>query len=503
MLHSPGPAVQSQNKVDPNRMQSFVLYDEHTDLKDKPGHQPIQELPVEGAALKFVLEDGNFPSPPKSGSDASKSPSGGAGGAGGASGGAGGTGTGTDTSPSTDPTRTGQGAKWFVKGGSFKFRISTDFALSHALVAAGSNQDGAGVEVPNLQKKPQPADTGIYSRPMRVSQGIASELSVTIKLKSSGHVVGGWTKAAFDIKAVPTATFGKYDHFTDPSNRNGDASSLFSAKNSTMPLAMGLMLTAPLPHLAESFIPVFKASDAAMLGVKDFRFVSKGSKTGTHWFVPRFVPAVPDLSGNAKNVILAPQQAIYIPAELTAAEQKATNQQRWDDVGQKWTDLAESKKALVSHQVDGLLARCAKIFAWDQNVPQSPATSTTGGAVAGGTVAGGTVAGGTVAGGTVAGGTVAGGTVAGGTVAGGSAPAAGGASQKPVTTAASGETTIPDAGTAATTTTITVTPATTKQPWQLVGAFPAKLVRSHKKNGTVVKNLEATYLALPRLAVVT
>jgi hypothetical protein len=151
-------------------------------------------------------------------------------------------------------------------------------------VAAGDDGDEDAVEVPDLQGKPQPTDTGIYSRPMRVSEGIASELSVTIKLESSGHVVGGWTKAAFDIKAVPAATFGQYSTSTDLSV--GDASSFFSAKDGTKPLAMGLMLTAPLPQLAESFILVFRASDAAMLGVKDFRFVPQGSKIGDDWYVP-------------------------------------------------------------------------------------------------------------------------------------------------------------------------------------------------------------------------
>jgi hypothetical protein len=47
----------------------------------------------------------------------------------------------------------------------------------------------------------------------------------------------------------------------------------------------------------------------------------------------------------------------------------------------------------------------------------------------------------------------------------------------------------------------TVTPTVAvPNTWQLKGDFPAKLVRSANKDGTVVKGLESTYLALPRRA---
>ena len=459
ILHKPGPAVDSQNKVDPNRVQGFLLYDNRTDLHNEVGHKATQEPLVEGAALKFVLEEGNFPMSTKSRSDASKTAKPSKGGTITTGTGTAGTGTavtGTNTDPSTDPTSTGVGTKWFVKGGSFKFRIATDFALSRASVAAGSDNDGDSVTV----AVPDPKDTGIYSRPMRVSQGITSELSVTIKLKP-GHVVGGWTKAAFDVKAVPQATFGKYDRSTDPSKT--DASSLFSAKDGTMPLGMGLMLTAPLPHLAESFVPVFKASDAAKMGVLDLRFAPK---FGSDWFVPKFIPAPPDLGPNPKHVDIAPEQNIYIPAELTDAEQNATSQQRWDDVGQQWTDFATNKKDLLSDQVDGLLVNCAKLLAWDQIVPPQvapPAAKSTSGEVVSG---------------------------------GAAAAAAPSKSMQGKSVARAKETT------SVTPAAATMTTTTTPKPWQLVGTFPAKLVRSHDNDKKVVKNLEATYLALPRMGVV-
>jgi hypothetical protein len=456
MLHKPGPAVDSQATLDPNRVEAYYVYDSHYDKKGQPGHKPDKSVQLEGGAFKFVLENGNFPDPPTSTATSSTSPpvvptvT---------------TGATTSTTIATDPTSTGQGAKWFVKGGSFQFRINTDFAVSHATVTAGDDGDGAGVSVPDYGGKTPPTDTGIYSKPMQVSTGITSELSVTIRIKSSGHIVGGWTKGALDIKAVPTATFGPYDIATDPSRSSADT--LLTATGGTMPLGMGLILSAPLPFLAKSLIPVFKASDAAVQAVTDFRYKPAGAVSGDDWFIPRLIPALNDL--HATNVVIAPLQTTYLPAELTDQEQKESSQQRWDNIGQTWTGLAKDHASLVSDPTAGLLATIVKAFNWDAPVPNlsPPASASVSGTATGSPAS-------------PAGGVP---TTATGTTST-SAPTMGG-------TAANGTSPTP-----------APVPAPAPQPWQLSGAFPAKMVRSFNKDGKVVKNLEATYLALPRMAVV-
>jgi hypothetical protein len=398
LLHSPGPAVESQEKPDPKRLKSFVMYDKNLDLLGKPSHQPPEQHVYEGAALKFALEDGNFNNPPNTSTPVSPTP----------------------TSDNSDPTSTGQGVKWCVKAGTFKFRVATDLPISHAIVAGGS--DGSPpIEIPNLDEKPAPLDTGIYSKPMRVTDGIVSELTVTVKFKTSGELVGRWTHVAFDIKAVPWGTFGKYDITSDPSK--SDASVLLDPTGGTMPLPMGLIVAAPLPHLAESLIGAFKASDASKLAVVDFRLVPKVFSDGVNWFVPRFTPQDPD--PKAIGIVLAPQQNIFIPDELNPGKLNASNQQKWDDMGQQWTELATQNKTLVTGNVTGLLATCASVLGWNQRVPISAASPTASAT------------------------------------------------------------------------------ASAQLPWQLVGTFPEKLVRSQTKAGVMVKNLEATYLVLPRIAVVS
>ncbi|KAF4343949.1 hypothetical protein FBEOM_2106 [Fusarium beomiforme] len=424
MVHQPGPAVPSKNAIDPERVQAVVSYDPRSDLEGTrvpapsgagtvPRPNPAPEV-VESAALKFALEDGNYPNPPKLGPEPGASP----------------------TESSANDSNAGQGTKWFVNGGTFKFRIQTDFALSYASVAPAliPEIDGAGAEVPVLNGCPHPTKTNIFSRPMQVTTDIVSELSIVIMETVSSKIIGGWTGASFDMKSVPTGTWGKYSRDTDPSL--GDASSLFSHEDASVPLPMGLLLSSPAPRLALSTIPTFSASDAAKMGVVDLRFIA--TMPGTNWFIPDYdpirkaipdsavpggldyVPVSPDL--NAKSgVVMAPTQITYTPAELSSTEESETNQQLWDNMGNDWVQYASDKKALVNDPTDGLLVTVEKLFGWAQSFP-GPATST--------------------------------------------APA-----------------------------------SSVSTPWKLKGDFPAKLVRSANKDGTVVKGLETTYLALPRHAV--
>jgi hypothetical protein len=411
MLHAPGPSVDSKNKPDVKRLQSVLTYDAHYDEKDKPGHAAAEVTMHEGAALKFALEDGNFPSPPAAEPKTDAT---------------------VPAPPPGDPQSTGAGVKWFVKGGALRFRISTDFAISSASVTASTQNTKDGIQLPENP----PIDTKIYSRPMRVSDPITSELHITVTSESTNEVIGGWRKPTLDIKAVPVATFGKYSIDTDPSHSNAD--SLLQHTDATVPLAMGLILSAPPPHLAESFIPVFKASDADKLGVRDFRFVipvedighdpntfsdqeKKDAHEGLDWFLPRFEGPLVD-GTKASNVVMAPVQDKFIPAETSAEVLAQSAQKRWDDMGATWEMYAQKNDVLVNGDAKGevgILALYATMLGWDVQVP----------------------------------------------------------AKKPATT------------------------ANVKEPWKLIGKFPSKTVREQSKGAGDIKHLEETYLWLPQIAV--
>lgn len=312
MLHNPGPNVESRNTNDHDPPQSLLIYDSNT--SDTQG--PVQSRD-EGAAIKFVLEDGNFPMP--SIKDTGSNPRGG-------------------------PTSTGAGSKWFVKGGSFRFRVNSDFAISKA-------------EVTGTKVVPAPAEAKIYSRPMHVDSSITSDLVVTVKRKigskTDPKIQAGWKSVVEDMKPMPQAAFGKYDERLDPS-KNRDPTDLLSSDPGTVNLMMGIVISAPLPELAESKIGLIKnATNIMLAGIKDFRKVETG-KPGEDWLLPPFEPA----------------QSKYLPAPLADAEKTATNQEWWDGMRTTWSALV-SKDSIVNDEKDGLLAQCNEIFAWQKNQPQT------------------------------------------------------------------------------------------------------------------------------------
>jgi hypothetical protein len=315
MLHKPGPNVQSNNADDADPPQSLLTYDSNT--SDTQGPAQSKE---EGAAFKFALEDGNFPMPsPKD----------------------------TGTNPNGGPTSTGTGSKWFVKGGSLRFRVNSDFAISKATVT-----DTTVVAAPG--------DAVIYSRPMQVITPIASELVVTVKHHIDSTIQAGWQSAAGDMKQMPLAAFGQYDATKDPSIKGANTTDLLSNKAGMVSLMMGVVISAPLPILKESPIGlILNATNMMLAPIQDFR--PPAPLHGKDWLLPPFEAA----------------QSKYLPALLTAAETSEPNQDRWNGMRTSWLALA-SKETIVNDTTDGLLARCNEIFAWQKNLQQIPMTPTPG-----------------------------------------------------------------------------------------------------------------------------
>ena len=125
MISTPGPDEQSSQQPDVNPLIAYLSFA----FNDTPPVSPIVDS-LPGAALKFALSDGNSPQPSQ-----------------------------LDTTSTTPQASTGAGAKWFVKGGTFKFQISNDFALHDAVVAVASSTDFISLSWDSTQPS-------IYSRPM-------------------------------------------------------------------------------------------------------------------------------------------------------------------------------------------------------------------------------------------------------------------------------------------------------------------------------------------------
>jgi hypothetical protein len=435
--HQPGPNTSDRGDNDADPLVSSLTWNPTAVVVNSDG---VLQTPLPaGAAFKFILQDGNMPQPMKQ------------------------TGGSTTSTPPPVPS-TGAGAGWFVKGGTFQFGITTEFALSAATVM-GATVDGttvAGQGPVSLPAAGDPADA-VYSRPMRVMTPITSVLTIKVEheVGSNWVTIGGWLDVAFITKLIPTSLWSSYDPQLDLLRLDPSGpppSTLLNGTASTIKRAMGVTLSAPPPVMAKALVPTFEATSAAEASVQQYDPVAK---TLTDWFIPAFEPE---------------QDSKYLAAKLTADEVKLTAEERWDAMISTWSAL-ESEQSVLTEPADGMLMVAAtEVFLWNINRPQtetaSPPTASTPTttesrakrfAAGGGNGRAVTVPAG--GGGTVPAG---GGTVPAG---GGTLPAGGG--------------TVPAGGST------TPTTPTTQPPWMLTGQLPMNLI-----NG-----LKDRYLALPRVCV--
>ncbi|KJX99853.1 hypothetical protein TI39_contig350g00003 [Zymoseptoria brevis] len=295
------------------------------------GHVPAEDDTAQNleVGLKHNLQTGNFPMPAKD---------------------------------SKEPTNAGAGQKWYVKGGSFSFRVSADFALSSAFVATEESEDAKEAAQDKISdaytakatavQDPAKPNTSIFSVPMHVNNGnqhggIKSVMYVTIyqKQKNGGkEVISGW-KAAYVVKDVPSALWSEYDENNDAMRRGADTSKLLSPDGATIALPMGISLIAPDPVLALSKIPDFNATDMAKAQVKQ--------KGGQDWLIPTATLY------DEKSVVTFPA------APLSAAETDANGTKKWNAVKSVWQDSAKSGASIAA----SIASHFSSCLAWDQMLP--------------------------------------------------------------------------------------------------------------------------------------
>ncbi|KAK6427367.1 hypothetical protein LTR95_016001, partial [Oleoguttula sp. CCFEE 5521] len=240
---------------------------------------------------------------------------------------------------------------WFVKGGSFAFRIAPDFALSTARII---NKDGGYDEIAKPANPNHDNPAPIYSTPMHLSAPhpersppdpghpeITSTLTITIR-SAEGKLLPatGW-KPTYIIKDVPTALWRDYDSSRDPMSRGG-GQELLSPANGTVKQIMAVSLVAPDPILAKSMIPAFNATDAQKSEVLDDH--------GKSWTIP--TPGADQTKDMLPVALTPPSDPPDLPGEWK------TMQTTWTTASTDGLDLATSMAAL-----------CATKLGWDAPLP--------------------------------------------------------------------------------------------------------------------------------------
>jgi hypothetical protein len=313
---------------DPLTLQQFYQLCEKSGPPDtSPSSVATGNLTVQ---LKISLEDGSFSMPPE------------------------------DTVAGQKPDDSGAGVKWFVKGGSFQFRVSSVFAVTEAYVetedSAKRTADGKTIllgkqDVSLMQEVlPVPAQSKLSSMPMQLSadfnngNGIDSKLSAGIQsVDDEGEVVTGF-KPSFVIKAMPLTLWADPNN---PPNR-------LSQDKGTVDLPMAVVFKAPDPILAKAKVPAFNAVDMAK--------ACAGKLYGSLQKIVRSI--LTKVSGaNTVPQLPAVTQQDLLPEAEDASE--ATLTEKWATMQKTWENSSKINISLANE----LTQLCMSVLGWDKPSP--------------------------------------------------------------------------------------------------------------------------------------
>lgn len=168
------------------------------------------------------------------------------------------------------PDDTGAGTKWFVKGGSFQFRVSSVFALTSAYLeteksAERQTSDGTTVLLEQQDTSLMEAvdrgsaTTSLSALPMDLSASrgdtLTSEMCIAIQdVDPAGETVEGF-KSELVVKEMPLTLWA------DPTN----PPDCLTSEKGTIQLPMAVTLSAADLVLAYAKIPEFNATDMTKL----------------------------------------------------------------------------------------------------------------------------------------------------------------------------------------------------------------------------------------------
>ncbi|KAK4212056.1 hypothetical protein QBC37DRAFT_288866 [Rhypophila decipiens] len=335
--HQPGPGSSERQDVDANPVQAELVYNDAKVISTVTEYVP-------NAAFKFILEDGNFPMP-----SSATSPLGA-----------------TSANANTVPS-TGAGAMWFVKGGSFRLGITTEFAISAIKIVGTTDEPKTAKNRWGGHPDGKMETEDVFSSPMHVTEKINSTLTVTITRifgeDKPSKRIKLWREVTPNVKQVPVAMWAAYNPKLDIMALGPRArpppTLLDGQDKATRPQTLGVSMAAPWPVISESTIPKFQASAMARMGVQNIKEVKMKS---LDWYIPR----------------IEDDQLAFKPA----AERKDLEPvERWKDMSVKWTEFAangagwvdgfvkkkEDAKAVEQQAPDGLLSMTAAVFGWDQD----------------------------------------------------------------------------------------------------------------------------------------
>ncbi|KAF7166575.1 hypothetical protein CNMCM5623_000170 [Aspergillus felis] len=181
--------------------------------------------------------------------------------------------------------KTERGGPWFVRGGTFTFRVESRFGVTRITCGTASI----------TSKEDHVKAHDAFAKPLHVSTAVQSELDITIK-----GLFDGVFRLTAIVKDVPRAIWNPYDPAKDPvASHNNRIAELMNGNDPTVKALLGTSVTVPKPTIGDDGIPTCNAIDAM--------------KEDINWDLPNQGSG----SGDPVLAVTLPVQAHWAPQRLS------------------------------------------------------------------------------------------------------------------------------------------------------------------------------------------
>ena len=247
----------------------------------------------------------------------------------------------------TDSANKKTGDKWFVRAGSFKFRVECKVPIDD-MIYTDEVVTWSGMK----QSKTTEQISQIYARLMHTKSNLSSTLNVDIQYPKTPDAAENAFQVTPLIRQMPNSLWAAYDESEDPTLSGNKIDSLLSPSSNptTRPLLTGFTFASPKPRIPSENIPEFNAVLAMSEGV----FQDGGDPNPTKRARP-LLPPNPDNVDERPNLPpTPPEQDVGRPA--------ARGKDPWGEVVEAWTEADDGK-------AQGLVDAWAGLFGWGVKAP--------------------------------------------------------------------------------------------------------------------------------------
>ncbi|KAJ9633787.1 hypothetical protein H2199_009234 [Coniosporium tulheliwenetii] len=230
----------------------------------------------------------------------------------------------------SDKMHTEENKPWNVRAGTFSFRVQSHHAVKTSVVNAG-------------EKATHP---DIYSKPMKLTDPIASDLQITIERTDDDKDDIGTFRQAPLKQPAPAAIWGQY-----PDLRGKQVGTLLSPA-ANIDVVMGVIVQVPKPQISTDTLQAFNAAEAAIMDI----VTSVPDQPAQDSFLP--APSLHDVPAPTAPTA---RWGLKAPPATQPVDDSA-----WTAIRDVWGDRKVGRKRKL------VIEAWSEAFGWDEELEDEP-----------------------------------------------------------------------------------------------------------------------------------